>query len=96
MPARSQLSLPETQVHWLAERARSRGYSSPEDYLSDLVRRDQALHSPHEAPSGPERERIAAELDRLTRIISERFKDVPEDELDREIDQACQDVRSRE
>ena len=95
MPARSQISLPEAQVRWLADRARSRGYSSPEDYLSDLVSRDQALNGPHEAPSGPERKRIAAELERLTREIAEGFRGVPEDELEREIDQACEDVRRR-
>jgi hypothetical protein len=93
MEHRAQVSLPESQLRWLSDRARSCGFSSPEDYLSALIRRDQALNDPHEAPSGPHREEAAAELNRVMRRISEHFEDVPPKELDAEIDRACDAVR---
>ena len=94
MEERSQhLRLAASQFQWLSDHARSCGYSSPEDYLRELIRREQALYGQHAAPEGRARENAAAELSRVMKRIAENFRDVPEDDLDAEIERACADVR---
>lgn len=93
MEQRAQLSLPESQLRWLSERARSCGYSSAEDYLSDLIRQDQAIHSPHEAPTGLERRRITEELARVMNSMSDHLEDATHEAVEDEIEAACSEVR---
>ena len=61
--------------------------------LADDEAFDIHTYRPHEAPKGEARKKAAAELAGAMEEISAGFRDAPSQELEEEIDRACEEVR---